>query len=444
MRRNDTHIHHVEILLTLDYLLNYTDANHPATQQDICRHALNFGLKYDSKANTGNDVRRQRIGECLQFLQSICYKYEESNKIPFTINTTNGGKFYLEKKNDLSEEQIIKILSAIKNDKYTRDEDTDYLIEKLLDVLSNKCNREYFKEELNTAIKNVKKYNFTTNRKLRLVYKAFNEGKLIKIRFNAFSKYRKPADAWYRVYKIKEYDNKPYGILLLVGNDKEFHINGMLFDAIENLNIPNLKDNECLCEDMEDNRDLDELFAAKNKVLYKYYGNVENFLKANIRPQGLFAFRISFYFSLKNEDLIKQSFEDFFSIPLEYAKCSTFERIEEQSYGKTMSLPRKNDQGTLKPNHLKDNEKPKYGVCNILLNSNAFRVWVLSSCDIDRNISDVIHIVSPSFINEDIANYYYEHLIKHMDNLRDKDKENLLFHLKKDQNKYETDEHRNI
>ena len=74
MKRTEAQTHFIELLLTLDYLLNYTDENHPATQQDICRHAKDFGLKYDSKNPVGNDVRRQRIGDCLQFLQSICNK----------------------------------------------------------------------------------------------------------------------------------------------------------------------------------------------------------------------------------------------------------------------------------------------------------------------------------------------------------------------------------
>lgn len=433
MKRTDTQIHHIELLLTLDYLLNYTDEKHPATQQDICRHALDFGLKYDSNSNKGNDVRRQRIGECLQFLQSICYKFGESNKIPFNINSTDGGKFYLEKKNNLNEEQIIKILSAIKNDKYTKDEDTDFLIDKLLDAFSNKYTREYFKEELNKVIKNVKKYNFSTNRKIRLIDKAYNEGKLIKIRYDTVNKFHKPCDAWYRVYKIKEYENKPYAILLLVGNTKEFHINGLHFDAIENLKIPNLSDNECLCEDMDENRDLDELFATKNKTLYKYYGSIENLLKANIRPQGFFAFNISFYFSLRYEDIIKQSFENFFSMPLKYSKCSSFETLEEKGYEKTEIFPIKNDEGTLIPNRLKENEQPIYGVCNILLNSNAFKEWILFNYKNDRNIGDIITIVSPSFINEDITNYYYEHLVQQLDNLKVEYKENLILKLKENQ-----------
>ena len=203
MKRTDTQIHHIELLLTLDYLLNYTDEKHPASQQDICRHARNFGLHYDPKAKCGNDVRRQRIGECLQFLQCLSYKYSQDDKIPFMINTTNGGKFYLKKKNTLNDEQIIKVLSAIKNDKYTKDEDADFLIEKLLDVFSNGYTRDYFKEELHKATKNVTKYDLSANRKMRLIYKAHDEGKMIMLRYNTINKCRKPCDAWYRVYKIR-------------------------------------------------------------------------------------------------------------------------------------------------------------------------------------------------------------------------------------------------
>ncbi len=430
MKRTDTQIHHIELLLTLDYLLNDTDRNHPATQQDICRHACDFGLKYDPKAKSGNDVRRQRIGECLQFLQSVCYKYKESEKIPFTINATDGGKFYIEKKDTLNDEQIIKVLSAIKNDKYTKDEDTDFLIDKVLDVFTNKYTREFFKDELHKATKNVTKYDFSANRKMRLVYEAFNEGKMIKIRYNAISRFRKECDAWYRVYKIKEYENKPYALLLLVGNEGDFHVNGMIFEAIENLNIPNMKDSECLSVDMDEKRNLNQLFSTKCKYLYAYYGNIENLLKANIRPEGLFAYRISFSFSLKNVEMIKQSFEEFFSCPLEYTKCASFEILDEQSYGKAMLRPRKNDKGTLKPNPLRENEKPKYGVCNILLNANAFKEWVLSCYDSWRNISDVIHIASPSFLKKDITKYYYDHLLNHIDDLDEKEKGNLIMKLK--------------
>ena len=43
MAHSDTRIHQIELLLTLDYLLNYTDEFNPATQIDICEHARSNG-----------------------------------------------------------------------------------------------------------------------------------------------------------------------------------------------------------------------------------------------------------------------------------------------------------------------------------------------------------------------------------------------------------------
>lgn len=117
MAFSDTRIHQIELLLTLDYLLRFTGENHPATQIDICRHANDFGLKYDSKAKSGNDVRRQRIGGCLKFLMEVTSRFPE--EAPFILQQNDSGKYYIESKNYLSEERVIKILAAVKNYRYT-------------------------------------------------------------------------------------------------------------------------------------------------------------------------------------------------------------------------------------------------------------------------------------------------------------------------------------
>lgn len=87
MALTDKQIHRIELLITLDYLLNFTDEEHPATQQKICRYATEFGLKYDSTKTSGNEVKRQRIKESLDFLKEISDKF--SDKVPFIIETTD-------------------------------------------------------------------------------------------------------------------------------------------------------------------------------------------------------------------------------------------------------------------------------------------------------------------------------------------------------------------
>ena len=142
----DTLIHRAELLITLDYLLNHTDEKHPATQQDICRYARNFGFKYVDNAKVGNDVRRQRIGDVLKFLEVTSADFPDN--FPFIMETTNSGKYYIDQKNGLHKEQIASVLAAIKNDKYTKDEDTDYLIKQVLNAFgTSEDNRQEILKE---------------------------------------------------------------------------------------------------------------------------------------------------------------------------------------------------------------------------------------------------------------------------------------------------------
>lgn len=444
MKKTDAQIHQREMLLTLDYLLNHTDKDHPATQQDICRHAKDFGLNYDPKSTKGNDIRRQRVADCLQYLLYICTRFKDTDKIPFVVNSTDNGKFYMEEKNHLNDEQIIKILSAIKNDKYTQDEDTEFLTEKILDAFSNCYNREYLKYETEKAKKVNKKNNNSFNRKMKAVTEAYNTGKCIKIRFKALDreasdKIRKnvyfDVDYSYRVYKIQEYNGKPYAILLRIKHETVFGVNHpIIFDTIENLNIPV---RYYLEEDIEENRDLDKLYKENGGYSSHYYGNLEKMLEANIRPEGGFAFIISFYFRLDSfddtntEEIISQSFQNFFSRPLNYTKCAHFKTLDEKNYGRAILRPMKTDKGILVPEELKKGETPKYGVCNISVNREAFLSWILSS-GYRNSILNKIHIAGPTFIKEAIASHFYGKMSNYSQYLSDDSKERLIHKLQRE------------
>lgn len=434
MKRNDT-TNQIELLLTLDYLINYTDKNHPTTQQDICKYVKDLSLKNNLKLSDDNEIRIQRIAECFQFLQDFCNSFKDTKQTPFNIKITESGKYYLEKKNDLTEEQIIKILTAIKNDKYTNNEDTDFLIEKLLNTFSNCFNKDYLKNELLNSSKIVSKYNFANTRKIRLIYEAYNRDKTIRIKHEIIHNFKftvKSYESTYIVYKIKEFENKPYVLLLRVSTLTTDKCPKMIFEAIENLNIPDGKDEDILSNDFKTNRDLNKLYAQQNKFSYLYYKDIDKMIEANIRPQGGFAFVISFYFNINYGEIITNSFENFFSQPLKYTKCTSFDTLDEQNYGNVMKLPKKNDKGILIPHMLKDNEEPKFCVANVLLNANAFKTWVISNYSNTSNIGDIIHIVAPTFIKEDLAYYFYSKLTKYFDNLNDKYKNLTYSRLKRD------------
>lgn len=422
MPLSDTRIHQTELLLTLDYLLRYTDDNHPATQQDICRHATNFGLKYDPKNQKGNDVKRQRIGDCLKFLMDVTEKF--CDEVPFVLERTDSGKYYIEQKHYLSEEQVLKILAAVKNDKYTQDEDTDFLIDRLLDSLSSVHNRDRYKKELKDFDRGVKKYNLESNRKIRLVNKAFNQKKMLKIRLTVYSKVKADAhvyDFWYRVYKIKDFGGKPYAILIPIDTGDVHFSQNFKFDAIENLNIPKGSDKDVLMDDFDENRDLNKLFEKKWKLVNWYYGSPEKIFEKGKRPVGGIPFKTSFYFRKVFLKFVKPSFEEFFSTTMKYEECSSFDVVD------MWDVTRLNDKYYISPHPLKPGEKAEYCVVNTFIDAPAFYSWILG--DVHGNgtkaFTDIVNVVGPKRINKWLYEYYLEHAKKQISKLSPEDVERI-------------------
>lgn len=423
MKRSNAQIYQTELLLTLDYLLNYTDEDHPATGQDICRHANDFGLKYDSNAKSGNDVRRQRISDCLKFLMEVTSKFPE--EAPFILQQNDSGKYYIEQKNYLTEEQIIKILAAVKNDRYTQNEDTDFLIERLLDSLSNKHNREYFKIQLEKENKGVNKYKAAVNKKMKLVEKAYKEGKCLVITRPrtvfvdeegrefiwtstykgqvTFRVYNEKINC--RVYKIKEYNNRPYAILLPLNR------RGVIFEAVENLRIPtNLQEKELVFDDLEKNRDLNELFKSNNSTLARYYGTLDGYIEKQIMPETGRAYKTSFYFYYRNLDRVKKSFEEYFCAEMPVIKCRKFKIFQRlNSKGRPLDLPFTSSKYAIECEPLPKRDPPTYAVVNIEINKQALLTWLWNNPD----VANLINVVSPNSINEELGNRALRLLLKY-------------------------------
>ena len=424
MAFTDTEIHRIELLITLDYLLRFTDENHPATQIDICEHAREFGLKYDKNATEGNDVRRQRIGDCLKYLKTLTNKYGES--FPFVLERTESGKYYIEQKNYLTDDQIVEILAAVKSDKYAREKDTNYLLDRLLDAFTNVYNRNKLMLEADEIVRG-KKVNDTTSKKYRLVLKAYKEKKSILIVQSHFG--RLTADdlpdmfheaggnkrifigtsehkVFCRVYKIQDFNNKPYAILIPINKP------GIIFDAAENLSIPtSLPLRELMMEDETDDNRLNELFEMNNARLSQYYGSLDNYIGQQIVPEKGFSFKTSFYFEYRYLDRVRNSYEEFFSQTMPVIKCNSFNVKEDKlNTGFALEQPHKNDEFAIKCNQVED-ENPKYGVVNVTINKNAFISWLYNN----PNIADVIEVVAPKSINENLAHYFLGMLMKYSD-----------------------------
>ncbi len=439
MTLSNTGIHQIELLLTLDYLLNHTNENHPATQIDICEHARKYGLKFDKSAKQGNQVRRQRIGECLKFLKQVSDDFVDD--VPFVLETTDSGKYYIEQRHGLNENQVAKILAAISNDKYTKDEDTDFLIKRVLGAFStNDENRKIIDAEYKRLLRGGKKYDKETIRKINVIEKAYLEGKMVKIRFSVFEgKGNSCIDYyfWYRVYLIKAYHDKLYALLIPIGQidvnetyGRLMFYNDYIFEAIENIDIPNEPERKILCDDFDDNRDFNELFREKCPKLAKEYGTLDEMVRRKILPNDGNTSIVSFYFNLGVKDYLKRSFENFFSENFRYQERDTIKGIESEIKDLSVSI----DNWTIVTDEPKKSKHPEYGLVNISVDSKSFMSWILSDLHGDGSfcVADAITIIKPSSINENLANYYCNHLINKLKYLKESPKRTMFQLIKSD------------
>ena len=129
MKRTDTEIHQTDLLLTLDYLLHHTSEKRPATQLAICRYAATKGFRFDEENPAGNDVKRQRISDCLEFLEAFTHRTPKV--LPFQVAKTPKGKYYVTNRS-LNEADLARIVSDIYAAKGTTKKRADELVRKIV------------------------------------------------------------------------------------------------------------------------------------------------------------------------------------------------------------------------------------------------------------------------------------------------------------------------
>ena len=427
MAYSDTKIHQIELLLTLDYLLNHTDEEHPATQIDICKHARKFGLTYNG-GKAGDDVKRQRIGECLKFLREITDKFTDD--VPFVLETTDSGKYYVEQKHGLNGTQIAKVLAAIKNDKYTKDDDVDFLIERVLCALStSEENKIFIHNEYKQLLRGVKKLDKETLRKIRLIDKAYKENRLIKIKYaiiDTNSKTRVNYYFWYRVYLIKEFHNKLHAFLLPAHTGNIQFFNNYIFEPIEKINVCDGPDKEVLNYDEDEHSDFsdfEELFKRSNPELARKYGSLDKMIEQMIIPHGGKSCIVSYYFPLEVKDIIARSFKDYFNEEFRYQETNMIRGIEKE----VADIADQMENWTIVTEE-PTNSPPTHGLVNISVDNNSFKSWLLSDPHEDGQvcIADLITIIKPKSILEELAEYHYRHLLKNITYLNERAKDNLF------------------
>lgn len=358
-----------ELLITLEYLLKETSETNPAKQLDICRYAKDkYNLKFDEDNPKGNEIRRDRIKEALEFLYE--YINEDSNSY-FVINKTSKGKYYVTYKQEHLD-NISKIISAIKNDKTTINDEN--LISYLLDLTVSKDKRVSI---ISSSIAN-KKIGQSSAKKIDIINRAINEKKILCIIENA-----KVNE--YLAYKIMEFNNQLYAILIEVrtGNLKTLRI--------QDIRLPSTN---YLLDDIDNKRSIDSLFKRSEMNRNLNYSSIEEYVKDMIKPNTEHTpVHVSFYFDASDTVDVVLSFENFFAKKMNVEFSKQFRVLDinnDEVYSIVNVLP------------CKINENPIYGILNIHTNPHIISSWLASS----PNIVNKVKVVSPSIINQELARYF--------------------------------------
>lgn len=394
---SDTQIHRIELLLTLYYLFKFSDAKHPVSQLDICRYATNFGLKFDEENIAGNDIRRQRIKDTLVFLEELSTRYKDS--FPFKISSTEKGKYFLEKRYNLSKGDIFNIIFSIENNRFIKEEVAKDLKEKVFKVFSSQHEKKELEKTLTQILSPNNKYSTYTTNVLGTLMNAIKKEKIVKLkRLNyeydvSLKDYAlKDNSKRYRVYTIKEYNGKLFAILIAISDGE------IICEDIRSICITGQK-KWVFADDLIKNRDLNRLFTAnniENKSLDTYMKEAKIPLNKNTR-------NISFSFKCLYLRMVETSFRDYFNQQL------PFEIVENFKTEKTIkgtALKSSNKELTMKLTEVYKNSRQiideQYDVIvNLLINEDAFIEWILSNLGFAENIT-----IYDETINRRLAKHY--------------------------------------
>lgn len=240
---------------------------------------------------------------------------------------------------------------------------------------------------------------------------------------------------WCRVYLIQEFYHTLHALLLPVGfinNGKEYgrpkwfsEIAGF-FEPIETIDIPNGEERDILITDFDDNRDLEKWFKENFPKLATKYGTLDKMIQKKILLSKRDTSIVSFKFNLGVKDVLKRSYEEFFSQDFRYQEINpskgTFDRIANNG-----------DENLFKFMYT-TNDKPKFGYVNISVDNKAFKSWLLSDPHFEGDvcIADMITIIKPDSVNEDVAFYFWKMLRRRIKYLDFDSTEFLLDYLEED------------
>ena len=157
-----------------------------------------------------------------------------------------------------------------------------------------------------------------------------------------------------------------------------------------------------LCDDFDPKRDLNAWFEKQWKAIKVYYRSPEEIFDKAKKPVSGIPIKVSFYFRKALLNLVKPSFEEYFSAKMTYEECVSYDVVHDPKVRN-----RNNNDFYIVPHPLNDGEKPIFCVVNTFIDRAAFVGWLLSNNPGGSGvIFNLVYVVGRDDINRSIYEYY--------------------------------------
>lgn len=376
MADSNTAISRNELLIVLDYLHKYTDQNHYATQAGVIKYAMKkFGI----------NIRRDRVGDILKYLYETNQKYPDD--FPFTIEekTLNQqSRFYLGKRY-LSSLQLQSICQSIVNDKYTSNEISHFLIDRLIKQNASDHQAPLIKAALNQQKLNIAKIDKETNLTIKRLEKAILDKSLVELSIK---------DQWSLIYdkniRVNRVDERNH-IRVYIYAIKEYL--GRLYaiagdgvnDALVRIPLDECRFIKAI--------PMEEDAPSIHDLLHHFeHATLDDYLNEVVIPSGGRVIEIIFTLGDRDDqatlDRVKASFRNHFKIDLPYERV--VEKYQMAPYIKGTHPPQF-DHTNLKPFNL------IFVIAKVKMDSESFLKWL-----IDPYLLSIIKIKEPLTLRQDL------------------------------------------
>lgn len=347
----------LQFLAILEYLLTKTDEDHLSRTSDIQKFA---------EEQYSVSLRREQVKSIVEHIYELSKTHKKV--LPYEIKCSNktgvNKKYYVAKKK-FDVDTIVKVCSAIGNEKTITKQDSSYLIKQLVDdyVVSDK--QKVASKKIEQRIRNTKKMDVALSKKTDTIYDLNFTRDVFEFSLNAIT-----SDVFEQSCRSYGPDNttiaaktKYRGVVIKIEEDKKTkhlfvfiylqELKAIIKTSIENVididdyGIPYHNGNVNL---LEEEAQLYRHFHSRSNIRVNQYSTVQKVMEKKWGKHTFALKNVTFKFCINtpekpNEALFnktKESFEKYFECPMQYEKKEReyvlYEGTEDEERGTALDV----------------------------------------------------------------------------------------------------------